>query len=81
MAAGGICVFAGLLVLLAAAVLGLATVLPPWLSALIIGVLVVALGAGLLLLGKNRLNAEALTPQRTLRSLREDQIWIKEQVR
>jgi fatty acid desaturase len=81
MAAGGVCAFGGFLVLLAAAVLGLATVLPPWLAALIVGVVCLALGVLLLLLGKNRLNAEALTPRRTLRSLREDQIWIKEQVR
>ena len=81
MAAGGVCAFGGFLVLLAAAVLGLATVLPPWLSALIVGIVVVAIGAILALVGKRGLNAEALTPRRTLHSLREDQIWLKEQVR
>jgi fatty acid desaturase len=81
LAAGGACVFGGFLVLLAAGVLGLATVLPPWLAALIVGVVCLVLGALFLLLGRNRLNAEALRPRRTLRSLRENQIWIKEQVR
>ncbi|MGH7055956.1 MAG: phage holin family protein [Stellaceae bacterium] len=81
LAAGGVCAFGGFLVLLAAAVLGLATVLPPWLSALIIGIVFVAIGGILLLFGKSRLKTEALTPHRTLHSLREDRIWIKEQVR
>jgi fatty acid desaturase len=81
LAVGGVLALGGFLVLLAAAVLGLATVLPPWLAALIVGVVVLALGAILLLVGKSRLDAEALVPRRTLRSLREDQIWLKEQVR
>jgi hypothetical protein len=68
MAAGGVCMLGGFLVLLAAAVLGLATVLPPWLSAL-------------LLFGRRRLTAEALAPRRTLNALREDQAWLKERVR
>lgn len=79
LAAGGIIAFSGWLALLAAAILGLTHVLAPWLSALIIGILVVALGAGLLLYGKSRLNADALVPRRTLNSLREDQAWIKDQ--
>jgi hypothetical protein len=79
LAAGGMIAFSGWLALLAAAILGLSNVLAPWLSALIIGILVVALGAGLLLYGKTRLNADALVPRRTLNSLREDQAWIKDQ--
>jgi Putative Actinobacterial Holin-X, holin superfamily III len=79
-AAGGVIAFSGWLVLLAAAILGLSHVLPPWLSALIIGVVVIALGAGLALFGKSRLNADALVPHRTLNSLREDEAWIRDQV-
>jgi hypothetical protein len=72
LAAGGIIAFSGWLALLAAAILGLA--------ALIVGILVVALGGGLVLFGKSRLKADALVPRRTLNSLREDEAWIRDQV-
>jgi hypothetical protein len=79
--AGALLAFSGWLVLLAAAVLGLATVVPAWLAALIVALLVLAIGVGLLLFGKNRFDAQALTPERSLRSLREDEAWIRERLR
>ncbi len=79
-AAGGLVVFSGWLVLLAAAVLGLSNVVSPWLAALIVGVVVLALGAGLLFFGKSRLDAHALVPRRTLNSLRRDEAGIRDQV-
>jgi apolipoprotein N-acyltransferase len=79
--AGALVAFSGWLVLLAAAVLGLATVVPPWLAALIVALLVLAIGVGLLLFGKNRFDAQALTPQRSMHSLREDEAWIRERLR
>jgi hypothetical protein len=80
LAAGGVIAFSGWLALVAAAILGLSHVLAPWLSALIIGVVVIAFGAALALFGKSRLKADALVPHRTLNSLREDQAWIRDQV-
>jgi hypothetical protein len=80
LAAGGVIAFSGWLALLAAAILGLSHAVAPWLSALIIGVVVIALGAGLALFGKSRLKADALVPRRTLNSLREDEAWIRDQV-
>lgn len=80
LAAGGLIAFSGWLALVAAAILGLSYALAPWLSALIVGVLVIALGGGLVLFGKSRLNADALVPRRTLNSLREDEAWIRDQV-
>jgi hypothetical protein len=80
LAAGGVIAFSGWLALVAAAILGLSHVLAPWLSALIIGILVMGLAAGLALFGKSRLNADALVPRRTLNSLREDRAWIRDQV-
>ena len=80
LAAGGVIAFSGWLALVAAAILGLSYVLAPWLSALIVGVVVIALGAGLALFGKSRLNADALVPRRTLNSLREDEAWIRDRV-
>jgi putative superfamily III holin-X len=79
-AAGGLIAFSGWLALVAAAILGLSNALAPWLSALIIGIVVIALGAAALLYGKSRLNADALVPRRTLNSLREDEEWIREQI-
>ena len=79
--AGALIAFSGWLVLLAAAVLGLATAMPAWLAALIVAILVVAIGVALLLFGKNRLDAQSLTPERSLRSLREDEAWIRERLR
>jgi hypothetical protein len=71
MAIGGVVAFAGFLVLLVAAALGLDLVLrTPWLSTLIVGGVAVALGALLLAVGKSRLTR--LAPDRSLRSLRRD---------
>ena len=79
--AGVLLAYSAWLVLLAAAVLGLATVLPAWLAALIIGIVVLAVSAVLLLVGKNRFDSQALVPRRTLRTLREDEEWLKERLR
>ena len=79
-AAGGLVAFSGWLALIAAAILGLAHVVAGWLAALIVGFVVVAIGAGLLWFGKSRLDADTLVPRRTLNSLREDEEWIREQI-
>jgi len=81
LAAGALIAYSGWLVLLAAAVFGLAEVLPTWLAALIVGLAVLGIGAALLLVGKNRFEAGSLTPERTLRTLREDQAWLRERLR
>jgi tetrahydromethanopterin S-methyltransferase subunit E len=75
LAVGGLIAFSGWLALLAAAVLGLSQIVEPWLAALIIGLVALALGAGLLLFGKNRLD---LVPRRSFDSLREDKAWIRD---
>lgn len=83
LAVGGLVAFAGLLVLLDAAVYGVAALLdgaPLWVSALIVGVLVLGVGMALLLRGRSNLKAENLTPRRTVESLRQDAEMIKEQV-
>ena len=75
--AGVLLAFSGWMVLLAAAVLGLATVLPAWAAALIVAFVTLAISAVLLVIGKNRFDAQALVPQRTMRSLREDEAWLR----
>jgi hypothetical protein len=79
-AVGALIAFSGWLALVAAAVLGLAIVLAPWLAALIVGLVLLGVGAALLYFGKSRLDAEALALRRTLNSLREDEAWLRERV-
>jgi Putative Actinobacterial Holin-X, holin superfamily III len=78
-AVGAMIAFSGWLALVAAAILGLAIVLAPWLAALIVGIVLVGVGAGLLYFGKSRLDVDALAMRRTLGSLREDEAWVREQ--
>ena len=79
--AGALIAYSGWLVLLAAAVLGLATVLPAWLAALIVALVALAIGGVLVYIGKSRFDADSLMPQRSLRSLREDEQWLRERLR
>lgn len=72
LAVGGAVLFTGLLAMLAAAVLGLATVLHPWLAALVIGAAVALIGIVLVLVGIRSLNPSTLKPARTTESLRRD---------
>lgn len=81
LAAAALIAFSAWLFLLLAAVFALAIVVPPWAAALIVGVLVLAIAGALAFYGRSRLRADALTPERTLRSLREDRKWIKERFR
>lgn len=76
-ATGAAVIFAGLLALLAAAVLGLTYVLVPWLATLVVGVAVTAAGAFLLAMARRRLQTGQLTPQRTQHSLRRDKEAIQ----
>ena len=70
-AAGGTVLFAGLLVLLAAAVLGLSHIMADWLAALVVGILVSAVGIAALVAGTRAL-PETLRPRRSARSLSKD---------
>jgi hypothetical protein len=79
--AGALILHAGFLVLLAAAVLGLSLVVPPWAAALIVGGVVLLAGLGIVLKGRRDMKAETLVPGRTLRTLREDADWAREQMR
>jgi hypothetical protein len=71
-AVGGAVLFTGLLAMLAAAVLGLATVLQPWLAALVIGAAVAIIGVVLVLAGIRSMDPSTLKPSRTAESLRRD---------
>ena len=73
-AIGGAVLYGGVLVLLAAVVLGLSEVMAPWLAALIVGGVVTAIGAAMGMGGGNKA-AEAAKPDehlhRTARAMKE----------
>jgi hypothetical protein len=72
LAVGGAVLFTGFLAMVAAAVLGLATVLAPWLAALVIGAAVALIGVVLVMAGIRSLDPSTLKPSRTAESLRRD---------
>lgn len=77
MTGGGVVMLAGLFVLLMAAVYGLATVLPLWASALIVGGVVTIIGFIMLKSGQSKLSADAFKPERTARELQKDRDAMK----
>jgi len=79
LAIGGAMLYAGFLVLLLAAVSGLSYVVPTWLSALIIGFVVALVGAGLVMKGRNDMQAKNLKPERTIESMRRNIDFTKEE--
>lgn len=77
---GALLGFAGLVVLLQALAAILALVLPVWLSALIIGVVVVGAGAVFAKSGLGMLSLKDLAPDRTVANLEKDARIVKEHV-
>jgi hypothetical protein len=81
LAAGGAVAYAGFLAILAAVIVGLWQLgIEPWLAALIVGVVVAAVGAILVMRARDALKASNLAPTKTVASLKEDKEWVKEQV-
>jgi xanthine/uracil permease len=80
LAVGGAVAYAGFLALVAAAIILLAEVIPWWLSALVIGLLVALVGYLLIQRGLTNLKQENLALQRTIETLRDDAEWAKRQV-
>ena len=79
-AAGGALAHAGLLVLLAALVLGLSELgVEPWLSAVIVGALTIIVGYVLVNKGLAALRTTSVAPTRAIESLKEDAQWTTKQ--
>ncbi len=76
-ATGAFVLYAGILTLLAAAVLGLSTIMDAWLAALIVGGAITIIGVAMLGAGKKKLDAAALRPERTIGSVRKTQHTAK----
>jgi predicted phage tail protein len=77
LALGGSALVAGLLTLIAAAVLALATIMAAWSAALLVGGSLSLLGAMLLVVAKASLSRVTLKPQQTIDSVEKDITAIK----
>lgn len=81
LAVGALIAFAGFIVLLFAIANGLARILPPeqadWLAPLIVGLVVMVIGAIALMRGRSNMKVESLAPERTMASLRQDAQMVK----
>lgn len=80
MVAGGMLAYAGLIGLIIAAIVALANVMDLWLSALIVGLVVIIIGAILLQSGRSMLQRLSLVPEKTVESIKESTEWAKEQL-
>jgi hypothetical protein len=77
-AVGGLLAFVALLTLTAAAVAGLAHVMDTALAALLVGVVLAAVGGSIAFIGIGRLKRTSLKPQQTMETLEEDKEWLKQ---
>jgi xanthine/uracil permease len=81
LAAGGAVAYAGLLAILAGVIVLLDNVMPLWVSALLVGVVVAIVGYLLVRRALDALKREDFAPRETMETLREDQQWAKDQTR
>ncbi|MCQ4296457.1 phage holin family protein [Pseudomonas stutzeri] len=76
-ATGGAVLLAGFIILLMSAVYFLATMMEPWLAALIVGVVVVVIGMIMVSAGKKKFEASSFKPDRTIHSLQKDKEAVR----
>ncbi len=82
LAVGGAVAYAGFLALIAALILGITALgLAAWLSALLVGLVVAAIGGYLVWSGLKALQRMDLAPRQTIETLKEDKEWAKEQTK
>src|SRR5919112_146033 len=74
---GGVVAYTGLLAIVAAVIIVLGGVIPLWLSALVVGLVIAALGLFLVVKGANTLRQEDPAPQETIETLKEDREWLR----
>lgn len=79
-AAGGFIAYAGFIVLLIAAVIGLSYFMADWLAALLVGLVVAAVGGFLARKGLSDLKTINPAPKQTIETLQEDKEFFKRQV-
>jgi len=81
MVAGGMIAYAGLIGVMIAVIVGLSRFMPLWLSALIVGIVVIVIGAIMIMSGRSSLQKMTVVPEQTVESMKENTEWAKEQVR
>jgi uncharacterized membrane protein YqjE len=81
LAAGALIALVGFIFLMLGATYLLNKSLEMWLSAGIVGVVLLVIGGILVMTGKNRLSAASLKPTETIDSLKEDQQWANQQIK
>jgi hypothetical protein len=81
LAAGGALAYAGLLAILAGVIALLNDVMPLWVAALLVGIVVAIVGYLLIRKGLDALKREDFAPRETIETLKEDQQWAKEQTK
>lgn len=79
--AGAAVLYAGLLAIIAAIILGLGQLgVTWWLAAAIVGIVILLVGAFLVRKGMHDLKQTSLAPTQTLGTLKEDVTWTKDQI-
>ncbi len=81
LAAGGAVAYAGLLAIIAGLIVLVGQVIPMWLSALLVGLVIAGVGYILLRRGLKALKREDLALRQTIQTLKEDGQWAKDQRR
>jgi uncharacterized membrane protein YqjE len=81
MVGGGLIAYVGVFAVVAAVILLLGSVIPDWLSALIVGLVVIGTGYALLQSGRKGLKQTNFSLERTAETLQEDKQWLKEEVK
>jgi hypothetical protein len=79
-AAGGAIAMLGVMALLAALILALGTLIPLWVSALLVGAVVTAAGGVLAVQGIRAFKGIDAAPRQTMQTLEENKRWLSEQV-
>ncbi len=78
---GAAIAYAGFLALIAGVILALGELIPLWVSALVVGIVVLGVGYALIQNARDGLKRADLTPRETIETLKEDREWVKEQTR
>jgi hypothetical protein len=77
---GGAVAYAGVLTLVAAVVLGLATFIPAWLSALIVGVVIAVVSYFMISNALAELKKTDPVPREAIENITEDAKWLKNEI-
>lgn len=81
LAAGALVALVGFIFLMLGVTYLLNKSLEMWISAGIVGLALLIIGAILVMSGKNKLSAASLKPTRTIDSIKEDQEWASQQIK